>query len=167
MPGDARFGDGLMDDTDRRIINGLQGGFPITERPFAVLGAVRSRRGRSDHPHRAAVRRRLSQPLRPDVRRRPARRRHLPGRHGGTGRPVRGGRGASQRASRGRAQLCARARAQYVVRRRRRDFDRIELVLRRDRGGNRARRLRDAEARRVLRRREVRCMNQVALPANR
>ena len=26
-----------MDDTDRRIINGLQGGFPIVERPFAVL----------------------------------------------------------------------------------------------------------------------------------
>ena len=33
----TRFGDGLMDDTDRRIINGLQGGFPIVERPFAVL----------------------------------------------------------------------------------------------------------------------------------
>jgi DNA-binding Lrp family transcriptional regulator len=26
-----------MDDIDRRIINGLQGGFPIVERPFAVL----------------------------------------------------------------------------------------------------------------------------------
>ena len=26
-----------MDDIDRRIINGLQGGFPIAERPFAVL----------------------------------------------------------------------------------------------------------------------------------
>jgi DNA-binding Lrp family transcriptional regulator len=26
-----------MDDIDRRIINGSQGGFPITERPFAVL----------------------------------------------------------------------------------------------------------------------------------
>jgi DNA-binding Lrp family transcriptional regulator len=26
-----------MDDIDRRIINGLQGGFPIVERPFAVF----------------------------------------------------------------------------------------------------------------------------------
>lgn len=25
-----------MDDTDRRIVNGLQGGFPICDRPFAV-----------------------------------------------------------------------------------------------------------------------------------
>lgn len=25
-----------MDETDRRIVNGLQGGFPIAERPFAI-----------------------------------------------------------------------------------------------------------------------------------
>ena len=28
-----------MDDTDRRLINALQGGFPIAERPFAEVGA--------------------------------------------------------------------------------------------------------------------------------
>jgi DNA-binding Lrp family transcriptional regulator len=26
-----------MDDIDRRIVNGLQGGFPIAERPFAIV----------------------------------------------------------------------------------------------------------------------------------
>lgn len=29
-----------MDDIDRRIINGLQGGFPIAERPFAAAAGV-------------------------------------------------------------------------------------------------------------------------------
>ncbi|MHA1153924.1 MAG: Lrp/AsnC family transcriptional regulator [Alphaproteobacteria bacterium] len=29
-----------MDATDRRIVNGLQGGFPITERPFAETAAT-------------------------------------------------------------------------------------------------------------------------------
>lgn len=29
-----------MDDTDRAIINGLQGGFPICERPFAAAAAA-------------------------------------------------------------------------------------------------------------------------------
>ena len=28
-----------MDDTDRRLINALQGGFPITKRPFTEVGA--------------------------------------------------------------------------------------------------------------------------------
>ena len=28
-----------MDDTDRRLINALQGGFPVAERPFAAVGA--------------------------------------------------------------------------------------------------------------------------------
>jgi DNA-binding Lrp family transcriptional regulator len=28
-----------LDETDRAIINGLQGGFPLSERPFAVAGA--------------------------------------------------------------------------------------------------------------------------------
>ncbi len=122
LPRHPRDGDGVMDDIDRRIINGLQGGFPIVERPFAdARGAVRPRRGRSDRPHRATVRRRLAQPFRPDVRRRPARRRHLSCGDGGAGRALRGGRVASQRASRGRAQLCARARAEHVVRRRRGD----------------------------------------------
>lgn len=27
-----------MDDTDRRIVNALQGGFPVCDRPFAVAG---------------------------------------------------------------------------------------------------------------------------------
>ncbi|MBZ0092177.1 MAG: Lrp/AsnC family transcriptional regulator, partial [Sulfuricellaceae bacterium] len=34
----CRTGDGgLMDDTDRIIVNRLQGGFPICERPFAAV----------------------------------------------------------------------------------------------------------------------------------
>lgn len=30
----------MKDEMDRRIINGLQGGFPITERPFADMAAL-------------------------------------------------------------------------------------------------------------------------------
>lgn len=29
-----------LDDTDRRIVNALQGGFPVSERPFAEAGAT-------------------------------------------------------------------------------------------------------------------------------
>ena len=28
-----------LDETDRRIINGLQGGFPVCERPYAAVAA--------------------------------------------------------------------------------------------------------------------------------
>ena len=137
----------LMDDLDRRIVNGLQGGFPITEWPFADAAAGcsaspkdeliarierlcaegrLSRFGPMFHADRLGGALTLAAMAVPDGR-------------------LRRRRGDRQRASRGRAQLRARARAQHVVRPRHRNAGAHRRVLARHRGGDRACGLRHAE----------------------